>query len=104
VDVSPTELAQLQMGLSDSQKMQFVTQYSGVKKDRTTSLILSVLLGGLGIDRFYIGDTGMGLLKLFTLGGCGFLAIADWFMISGKTDDFNRKKAHEIAAAVRLSG
>lgn len=46
-------------------------------KDKTTTLILSVLLGGLGVDRFYLGYTGMGLLKLLT-GGCfGVLYILD---------------------------
>lgn len=46
-------------------------------KSKTTALILSVLTGGLGIDRFYLGYTGMGILKLLT-GGCfGVLYIID---------------------------
>ena len=46
-------------------------------KSKTTALILSVLVGGLGIDRFYLGYTGMGVLKLLT-GGCfGILYIID---------------------------
>lgn len=46
-------------------------------KNKTTALILSVLTGGLGIDRFYLGYTGMGILKLLT-GGCfGVLYIID---------------------------
>lgn len=46
-------------------------------KNKTTALILSVLVGGLGIDRFYLGYTGMGILKLLT-GGCfGILYIID---------------------------
>jgi len=46
-------------------------------KSKTTALILSVLLGGLGVDRFYLGYTGMGVLKLLT-GGCfGVLYIID---------------------------
>ena len=46
-------------------------------KSKTTALILSILLGGLGIDRFYLGYTGMGVLKLLT-GGCfGILTIID---------------------------
>lgn len=46
-------------------------------KSKTTALILAVLVGGLGVDRFYLGYTGMGLLKLFT-GGCfGVLWLID---------------------------
>ena len=46
-------------------------------KNKTTALILSVLVGGLGVDRFYLGYTGMGVLKLLT-GGCfGILYIID---------------------------
>ena len=46
-------------------------------KDKTLALILSILLGGLGVDRFYLGYTGMGVLKLLT-GGCfGVLWIID---------------------------
>ena len=46
-------------------------------KSKTTAIILSVLLGGWGADRFYLGYTGMGILKLLT-GGCfGVLYIID---------------------------
>ena len=45
-------------------------------KSKTTALLLSVLVGGLGIDRFYLGYTGMGILKLLT-GGCwGFFGLS----------------------------
>lgn len=46
-------------------------------KDKTTALILSALLGGLGVDRFYLGYTGMGVLKLLTGGVFGVLWILD---------------------------
>lgn len=58
-------------------------------KDPTTILLVSIFLGSLGIDRFMIGDTGMGILKLLTLGVCGILTIVDWFSISKKVKNLN---------------
>lgn len=53
-------------------------------KDPTTILLVSIFVGVLGIDRFMIGDTGVGILKLLTGGVLGILAVIDWFTISKK--------------------
>ncbi len=58
-------------------------------KDPTTILLVSIFLGGLGVDRFMLGDTGMGILKLLTGGLCGILTIIDWFSVSKKAKDLN---------------
>lgn len=58
-------------------------------KSSTTALILSIFLGGLGADRFYIGDNGLGIAKLLTCGGLGLWTIIDWFLIIGSTKDKN---------------
>ena len=102
-EISPMELVSMQEGLTDQQKMMFMSQYNSEKKDRTLALILSILLGTLGIDRFYIGDMGIGILKLLTAGVCGVLYVIDWFMITGKTDEYNRNKAQDILAAIKVS-
>jgi TM2 domain-containing membrane protein YozV len=65
-------------------------------KDPTTSLIVSLLAGSLGIDRFMIGDTGMGIGKLLTCGGLGIWAIIDWFMIMGATREKNMIKLQQV--------
>lgn len=61
-------------------------------KNPTTVLIVSIFLGLFGVDRFMIGDTGLGVAKLLTGGGCGYWAIVDWFIIAGKTRQRNLKK------------
>ncbi len=61
-------------------------------KDPTTLLIISIFLGSLGVDRFMVGDTGMGILKLLTGGLCGILTIIDWFTIQKKVKDLNFQK------------
>jgi TM2 domain-containing membrane protein YozV len=65
-------------------------------KDPTTSLIISVLVGALGIDRFLIGDTGLGIAKLLTCGGLGIWVIVDWFLIMGKTKEKNFEMFQQI--------
>lgn len=61
-------------------------------KDPTTLLIVSLFLGTLGVDRFMIGDVGLGVLKLLTGGCCGILTIIDWFTIMNKTKEVNFTK------------
>jgi len=65
-------------------------------KDPTTSLIISILAGSFGIDRFMIGDTGLGVGKLLTCGGLGVWAIIDWFLIMGATREKNMAKLQQV--------
>ncbi|MCL2014330.1 MAG: TM2 domain-containing protein [Oscillospiraceae bacterium] len=51
-------------------------------KSKSTALILSILLGSLGIDRFYLGYTGLGVLKLITVGGFGIWWLVDLIKIA----------------------
>lgn len=65
-------------------------------KDPTVSIIVSLLAGSLGIDRFLIGDTGLGIGKLLTCGGLGIWAIIDWFLIMGATREKNFEKLMQV--------
>lgn len=89
--------------LSDQQKVLFNSQFASERKDRTLVFILSVIFGYLGVDRFMVGDIGFGVLKLLTFGGCGLLWLIDLFLIWGRVDDFNRRKASEIVATIKIT-
>lgn len=58
-------------------------------KDPTISLILSICLGAYGVDRFYVGDAGLGIGKLLTCGGIGIWWLIDIFMIMDATRNKN---------------
>ena len=64
-------------------------------KSKTTALILSILLGSLGIDRFYLGYTGLGILKLITGGGFGIWWLVDLILIA--TGKLTAKDGSELA-------
>jgi len=58
------------------------------QKSKVTALVLSILLGGLGVDRFYLGYVGTGIVKLITGGGLGIWYIIDIILIAtGKLKD-----------------
>ncbi len=56
----------------------------GEKKQYMVALLLSVFLGGLGVDRFYLGYTVLGIVKLVTAGGCGIWWLIDLILIATK--------------------
>ncbi len=48
------------------------------------------------MDRFVIGDVGLGIAKLLTCGGFGIWTIVDYFLIMGRTREVNYEKIQEI--------
>lgn len=62
-------------------------------KNPIATLILSLLLGGLSIDRFYLGDIGLGILKfilvLLVIGGIWVLLDIYFCYKKSKEINFN---------------
>lgn len=92
------QFLQAQMRLTPAKKRQFLLQnpkstvaqkheqnqleYTrSANKNKLTAILLSIFTGGLGIDRFYLGYTGLGVLKLLTAGGLGVWSLIDLIMI-----------------------
>ncbi len=64
-------------------------------KDPTIMLIVSLLGGHFGIDRFLLGEVGLGVAKLLTCGGLGVWTIVDWFLIMGRTREVNMQRIQQ---------
>jgi len=74
----------------DDEKFSFVTSMELM--DPTTYTLVAIFLGGLGVDRFMLDDTAMGVLKLLTGGCCGVLTLIDALGASKKAKNRNFQK------------
>ena len=61
-------------------------------KSPMTCFLLAFFLGGFGADRFYLGETGLGILKLLTCGGACIWALIDLFTAFGRAKNFNLRR------------
>ncbi len=73
--------------------------YAPGDRDWLVALLLSCFLGNLGVDRFYLGKIGTGILKLITFGGFGVWWLIDIILIAtdSTTDAYGRRLAHRYA-------
>ena len=51
-------------------------------RSKITALLLSIFLGSIGVDRFYLGYIGLGIVKLITCGGFGIWSLIDIILIA----------------------
>ena len=65
--------------------------------DPVILLIVSLITGPLAVDRFMLGDIGLGVAKLLTCGGLGVWAFVDWLLIMGIT---RRKNTEKLLMAI----
>ena len=65
-------------------------------KDPTTMLIVSLIGGHFGVDRFMLGEVGLGVAKLLTCGGLGIWTVVDWFLVMGRTREINMQHLQQV--------
>ena len=88
----PEKLPFLRDRLLNCDYQRFMMISSMELNDPTTTLILSIFLGAMGVDRFILGDVGIGVGKLLTLGGCYIWWIVDLFLIQNRAKEVNFEK------------
>lgn len=92
--------------MTDDQAMTFSAAYRGQRRDPTTVMLLT-LIGFIfiaGVQRFYVGQMGMGLIYLFTAGFCFIGTIVDLVSHKKLAFEYNQRKAHDIATMMSRRG
>jgi TM2 domain-containing membrane protein YozV len=94
----------LMKDMSDSQKVLFQNELNAVLKDRTIALLVTLFFGWFGAHHFYLNKTGFGILYLLFFWTLipAIAAFFELFFIMQRTDQYNREKATEIAAKIKL--
>jgi TM2 domain-containing membrane protein YozV len=91
----------LTQGMTDNQRLLFMSEYNRRRKDRTGALLLTLFLGAFGAHRFYLGQVGLGVLYLVFCWVFWLVAIGELFLIRGRVDNYNQRLAEDIAGTVK---
>lgn len=85
--------------MSDQQIAQFAGVYRVRRRDPNNILLLTLIgfISVAGIQRFYVGQIGMGLLYFFTAGLCLIGTIVDLINHKAIAQEYNEKIANEVA-------
>ncbi|MBL7751145.1 MAG: TM2 domain-containing protein [Chitinophagaceae bacterium] len=105
-DLQPEEMMgikELTKDMTDSQRQNFIMLYSGKRKKPQEILIMACIgfLGIAGIQRFVIGQIGMGILYLLTSGLCLIGTIIDVVNHKKMATDYNLKQMYEAGTMAK---
>ncbi|MDR3505002.1 MAG: TM2 domain-containing protein [Acidocella sp.] len=93
------ELQTILSSIPDGHRDRFFSSFVERAKNPVVAFGCDGFIGSLGIDRFYIGDTLLGVIKLLTLGGFGIWTFIDLFLIAGRTRDKNIQMARDLKSS-----
>jgi TM2 domain-containing membrane protein YozV len=107
--ISPAEVGFLQQAmneLSEDQQKNFFMVYTGKRRNPQDLLLLTLLgfVGVAGVQRFIVGQVGMGLLYLFTAGLCWIGTIMDIVNYRTIALDYNQQMAYESFQMIKMGG
>lgn len=88
----PLEAELIRQALKDADDEKFFRIAAVEIRDPTMMFIISFFVGMWGVDRFMLGQTGLGIAKLLTCGGLWVWAIVDLFLIMDATKKSNFEK------------
>ena len=91
----PAELADLTKGLDATKRAKVEQQYAAAKKGMGMAWVMTIL----DLDRVWLGQTGLGLVKVLTAGGVGIWWLIDLFSLGSRVNAANRAKAEALVAA-----
>jgi TM2 domain-containing membrane protein YozV len=105
-DLDGDELAYVNMlvtPMNDEQAQQFAMMYRSRRKDPQMILLLTLVgfLGFAGIQRFVLGQIGMGIVFLLTFGFCYIGVIIDLVNYRKLASEYNQAQAYEVATLMR---
>ncbi|MFO8030899.1 MAG: TM2 domain-containing protein [Cyclonatronaceae bacterium] len=92
----PHQIPAISNALEKADESKFMRVQSANYKDPVLLLIISLVAGPLGVDRFVVGDVGLGIAKLLTCGGLGIWTIVDYFLIMGRAREVNYEKIQQL--------
>jgi len=79
----------------DDEKLMYLQSLN--YKSPMVVFLMAFFLGGFGVDRFMLGQTGLGVLKILTCGGAGIWALVDLFTAFGRAKEYNYIKFSQFA-------
>ena len=87
----PLHLQSIREALYAADESKYIVLTSLEFRDPDIMLLLSIVVGQFGVDRFLLGQVGMGILKLLTGGLCGILWLIDIFGVRNKAREYNHQ-------------